>query len=140
MGIAGPQVSENAKKLDLSDKEVTASTEGAPARDAFDENLDTRWCATSDAVPQWLMVDLKDVYDLEAVYMFFEQKSDWNYKVETSVDGEVWSVYSDPDAQSLVDVTINQQTQARFVRVTVESTTGGAWASIWEMQVYGNAI
>ena len=140
MGIAGPQVSENAKKLDLSDKDVTASTEGAPARDAFDENLDTRWCATSNAVPQWLMVDLKDVYDLEAVYMFFEQKSDWNYKIETSEDGDQWSIYSDPDAQALVDVTINQQARARFVRVTVESTTGGAWASIWEMQVYGNAI
>ena len=116
---------------------MSASTTGSPASHAFDGDTDTRWCATSDAMPQWLMIDLKDVYDLEAVYIFFEQKSDWNYKIETSVDGNDWSVYSDPDAQALVDVTVSQQAQARYIRVTVESTTGGAWASIWEMEIYG---
>ena len=139
MGINGPQVSADAQKINPSEKEVSASTAGAPARDAFDGNEDTRWCATSDALSQWLMIDLKEVYDLEAVYLFFEQKSDWNYKVETSVDGNEWSIYSDPDAHPLVDVTINQQAQARYVRLTVESTTGGAWASVWEMEIYVNA-
>ena len=138
MGIAGPQVSESAQKIDLADKEMSASTNGSPAKDAFDGDTDTRWCATSDAMPQWLMIDLKDVYDLEAIYIFFEQKSDWNFKIETSVDGDAWSVYSDPDAQALVDVTINQQAQARYVRLTVESTTDGAWASVWEMEIYAN--
>ena len=137
MGITGAQVSENAQKIDLSDKVMSASTTGSPASHAFDGDTDTRWCATSDAMPQWLMIDLKDVYDLEAVYIFFEQKSDWNYKIETSVDGDAWSVYSDPDAQPLVDVTVNQQAQARYIRLTVEATTGGAWASIWEMEIYG---
>ena len=35
-------------------------------------------------------------------------------------------------------MTINKQAQARFVRLTVESTTGGAWASVWEMEIYVN--
>ena len=140
MGITGAQVGENVQKIDLTDKEMSASTTSSPAKDAFDGNTDTRWCATSDATPQWLMIDLKDVYDLEAVYIFFEQKSDWNYKIETSVDGDVWDVYSNPDAQALVDVTVNQQAQARYIRLTVESTTGGAWASVWEMEVYGNKV
>ena len=139
MGITGAQVSESAQKLDLSDKVASASTTASPANDAFDGNIDTRWCATSEAVPQWLMIDLQEVYNLEALYIFFEQKSDWNYKVEISVDGNEWSVYSDPEAQPLVDVTINQQAQARYVRLSVESTTGGAWASVWEMEVYVNA-
>lgn len=86
------------------------------------------------------MIDLKDVYDLESVYIFFEQKSDWNFKIETSVDADAWSVYSDPDAQPLVDVTINQQAQARYIRLTVESTTDGAWASVWEMEIYGSRL
>ena len=140
MGITGAQVGENVQKIDLTDKEMSASTTSSPAKDAFDGNTDTRWCATSDATPQWLMIDLKDVYDLEAVYIFFEQKSDWNYKIETSVDGDVWDVYSNPDAQALVDVTVNQQAQARYIRLTVESTTGGAWASVWEMEIYGNKV
>ena len=140
MGITGPQVSENAQKIDVTAMEMSASTNGSPAIHAFDGDTDTRWCATSADMPQWLMIDLKDVYDLEAVYIFFEQKSDWNFKIEVSVDGDVWNVYTDPDAQALVDVTINQQAQARYIRVTVESTTGGAWASIWEMEVYGNKL
>ena len=138
MGINGAQVGSDAQEIDLSDKIVSASTTGSPARDAFDKNTDTRWCATSDAMPQWLMIDLKEVYNLEAVYMFFEQKSDWNYKVEISVDGNEWRVYSDPDAQRIIDVTINRQAQARYVRLTVESTTDGAWASVWEMEIYAN--
>ena len=139
MGINGPQVSADAQLIDPSDKDVSASTgTGAPARDAFDGNEDTRWCATSDALPQWLMIDLKETYDLEAVYLFFEQKSDWNYKVEISLDGEAWEVYSDPESQSIIDVTIQKQAQARYVRLTVESTTGGAWASVWTMEVYGS--
>ena len=138
MGINGPQVGTDAVEIDLSDKVVSASTEGAPARDAFDKNTDTRWCATSAAVPQWLQVDLKDVYNLESVYVFFEQKSEWDIKVETSLDGNEWTVYSDPGAQKIIDVTINQKIQARYVRLTVESTTGGAWARVWEMEIYAN--
>lgn len=138
MGITGAQVSETAKKIDLSGKEFSACTTGSPAADAFDGNTDTRWCATDATVPQWLQIDLKDVYNLEAVYMFFEQKSDWDYKVEISVDGNDWSVYNDPASQPIIDVTINQQAQARYVRLTVESTTDGAWASVWEMEIYAN--
>lgn len=138
MGITGAQVSETAKKIDLSGKEFSACTTGSPAADAFDGNTDTRWCATDATVPQWLQIDLKDVYNLEAVYMFFEQKSDWDYKVEISVDGNDWSVYNDPASQPIIDVTINQQAQARYVRLTVESTTNGAWASVWEMEIYAN--
>ena len=138
MGIHGAQVGENAQKLDLSDKTPSASTTGAPARDAFDKNTDTRWCASSADMPQWLMIDLQETYNLEAVYVFFEQKSEWDIKVETSLDGNKWTVYSDPGAQKIIDVTINQKIQARYVRLTVESTTDGAWASVWEMEVYVN--
>ena len=138
MGINGPQVGADALALDLSDKDVSASTTGSPAIDAFDKNEETRWCATSADMPQWLQIDLKDVYNLESVYMFFEQKSDWNYKVETSLDGVEWTEYSNPGAQKIIDVTINKQAQARYIRLTVESTTGGAWASVWEMEVYVN--
>ena len=137
MGIHGPQVNEGVQKIDLSGMEATASSTGSPAWDAFDSNADTRWCATNETVPQWLMIDLKNVYDLDAIYMFFEQKSNWDYKVEVSVDGNEWNVYSDPAAQKIIDVTINQQAKARYVRLTVESTTGGAWASVWEMELYG---
>ena len=134
---AEPEVSEELQKINLSGMEATASSTGSPAWDAFDGNAGTRWCATDAAVPQWLMIDLKAVYDLDAVKIIFEQESDWNYKVEVSLDGNEWSVYSDPDAQKLSDVTINQQAKARYVRLTVESTTGGAWASVWEMELYG---
>ena len=138
MGIHGAQVDETAVELDLSDKTPSASTNSSPAKDAFDKNTDTRWCATSEATPQWLMIDLQETYNLEAVYVFFEQKSDWNYKIETSLDNIEWSEYAPADTQRIIDVTVNKQAQARYIRLTVESTTDGAWASVWEMEVYVN--
>ena len=89
-------------------------------------------------MPQWLMIDLQETYNLEAVYVFFEQKSDWNYKIETSLDNIEWSEYAPADTQRIIDVTVNKQAQARYIRLTVESTTDGAWASVWEMEVYVN--
>ena len=103
---------------------------------AFDGNEDTRYCASGSSMPQQLMIDLEEVYDLGAIYMYFEQKADWDYTIETSVDGVVWDLYAQPGAKSLVSVTETKDAQARYVRLTVNGSTGGAWASVWEMEIY----
>jgi len=109
---------------------------GSGAEMAFDGNEDTRYCASSSSLPQKLMIDLEDVYDIGAIYMFFEQKSDWDYTLETSLDGITWDIYAQPGSQRLVDVTETKDAEARYVRLTVNGTTDGAWASVWEMKVY----
>ena len=52
------------------------------------------------------------------------------------MDGDNWEVYAKPGSKKLVDVTELKDAQARYVRLTVNGTSGGAWASIWEMEIY----
>lgn len=111
---------------------------GNSAEMAFDSNTETRYCASSADMPQQLIIDLEEVYDIGAIYMFFEQKSDWDYTLETSLDGIVWQIYAQPGSQRVVDVTETKDAKARYVRLTVNGTTDGAWASLWEMEVYAH--
>jgi hypothetical protein len=86
------------------------------------------------------MVDLGETNDIRSIYLCFEQESDWDYILETSLDGVNWETYAQPGAQRLKDVTETKDAEARYVRLTVHDTTGGAWASLWEMEVYSYGI
>ena len=137
LGINGAQVPDSLEKIDLTGKNSWASSDSGSGTDsAFDGNTDTRWCASDATLPQWLTIDLGQVYDLGAIYIFFEQRSEWNYTLEVSMDGDNWEVYAQPGSKKLVDVTELKDAQARYVRLTVNGTSGGAWASIWEMEIY----
>ena len=52
--------------------------------------------------------------------------------------GENWDVYAQPGSKKLVDVTELKDARARYVRLTINGTSGGAWASIWEMEIYSH--
>lgn len=130
---------ENSEENFALNQPCTATTtvdNGASASAAFDGNYTTRYCASDASMPQQLMVDMGDTYDIGAIYLYFEQTSTWDYTLETSLDGVVWEVYANPGAQTLLDVTETKDVQARYVRLTVNSSTDGAWASLWEMEVY----
>lgn len=115
---------------------TSSSGHGNSAPAAFDGNYDTRYCASNETLPQQLMVDLGKSYDIGAIYLFFEQKSNWDYTLETSVDSIHWATYAQPGVQRLIDVTETKDAQARYVRLTVNGATTGDWASLWEMEVY----
>lgn len=122
-------------------KATSISPNSNSAEMAFDGNEGTRYCASSVDLPQQLIIDLEDEYNLGAIYMFFEQRSGWGYTLETSIDGEDWEVYANSDTKHLVSVTETKDVGARYVRLTVNETTtsvrnGKAWASLWEMEVY----
>ena len=149
LGADGAQEVDGLTKIALSDKTASASTiggTGAEADKAFDGDESTRYCASSVNLPQWLQIDLGEVHDISAIYMFFEQVSNWTYKLETSLtgnDGE-WTEFATANEKHLLTVTEKVETpvQARFVRLTITGTTesvrnGKAWASIWEMEIYG---
>ena len=114
----------------------TAYSHGASVAAAFDKNYSTRYCASNADMPQQIVVDLGNQYDIGAVYLLFEQLSDWDYRLETSVDGTSWDTFAEPGV-SHVSLALHQNnTTARYVRLTVKGTSGGAWASVYEMAVY----
>jgi len=108
---------------------------GASATAAFDNNPETRWCADNESMPQWLMADLGGTAAIREVYINFEQSSTWNFMMETSLDGISWTQYAAKN-ESGQAFWLSGNQSGRYVRITVQSTTGGAWASIWDLDVY----
>ena len=122
-------------------KATSVSPNSNSVEKAFDGNQESRFCASSNDKPQQLMIDLEDIYDIGAVYMFFEQKSIWNYTLETSLDGETWDEYVTPGDKSLLCVTETKNAVSRYVRLTVNNATPTGrykevWASLYEMEIY----
>lgn len=103
---------------------------------AFDGDYFTRYCASNDAMPQQLMVDLGNRYNIGALHIAFEQLSDWDYTVETSVDGVVWETFVKPEVETIMYALHKENASARYVRLNVNDTSGTAWASVYEMTVY----
>ena len=97
---------------------ASSNTEGHAPELAVEENVQTWWEAASNSADEWLMVDLKQAYDVHAVQINFadgdidipipgemrpgdqarfidgaDLKTQW--KLEGSTDGETWCVLAD---------------------------------------------
>ena len=128
-------------------------SKGKPATASSTENLDhapgaavdgdptTRWCADGPSSPQWWQVDLGKPEDLAGIHIVWEQDGiEYQYKVEGSEDGKSWTMISDQtkSAEREQDRTHKFLARSvRYVRVTATGLKEGAWASIFEVQVYG---
>ena len=117
---------------------------------ALDGDSDTRWCAADGSFPQWWQVDLGASHDLIGCRILWEKENVvYHYKVEGSSDGQAWRMLSDQS-----ETTDKQQAQenpfvaccgkepidakqVRFVRITVLGTDSGAWASFFDVAIYG---
>jgi len=108
---------------------------GFGALAALDSNPDTRWCAEDMSMPQAFMVDLGSPEAIRNVYVNFEQSSDWDFVLETSLDGVTWTQYA-AIYESDKEFFLEGNQLGRYVRITVNDSTGGAWASIWDFDVY----
>ena len=133
-------------------KQVLASSvqdESRRAAAAVDGDLATRWCASDDSLPQWFQVDLGKPQDLSGCRITWEMDGvAYRHKVEGSTDGKEWVTIADR-----TDSPANTQVEpiefsgccadmeaakgVRYVRLTVTGANPGAWASVYEFEVFG---
>lgn len=103
---------------------LTASSEetsrGNMAFCAMDGNPKTRWCAADASTGQWLMVDLGKPHQIGKYEIEWESEGEYAATVVGSLDGNTWNPL--PCA-------------ARIVRVAVDRTPSGSWASIRELRL-----
>ncbi len=125
-------------------KPATASSTQSPDHGpgaAVDGNPATRWCADGDSAPQWWQVDLGKPQDLTGIRIVWEQDGvNYRYKVEGSEDGKSWTMLSDQTNSDGRDQDRTHEFLARgvrHVRITATKLQAGAWASIFEVQVFG---
>lgn len=124
-------------------KNMTASSSavGHGPELAADGKEDSRWAADGPSLPQWLMVDLEDLYYVNDITTVFENKGVYQYILEYSMDQREWNTYADCSTNTLSKQAYQDEggAKARYVRIRVSSGAGG-WASILEFQVHGAKI
>jgi chitodextrinase len=97
--------------------------------------------------PQWWMVDLEAVYEVNRVVIvnYYDGVRYYRYTIEASLDGTSWSTIvnnstnTTPAASSGVSFTINN-VQARYLRVNMTYNSANVGVHIVEFEAYGSLV
>lgn len=147
--IIAPNLAYNAKVSASSSYHLASNaTPYSPAgynyiyspENAMDDNNGTLWKADNSTASQWLMVDLGKVQNLKRVMTQFEYPTFYyQYKLETSIDGQHWTLYSDRTTNRrcgspMID---DKDATARYVKLTiVGSEKSGMIPAVWNLKIY----
>jgi hypothetical protein len=121
-------------------KEVRASTteQGTNvASHAVDGDPNTRW-SSEYSDPQWIYVDLSEVYSIQRVVLNWEFAYGKSYQIQVSNDAERWSdIYTTTTGDGEIDNIDDLSGSGRYVRIfgTERATQWGY--SLWEIEIYG---
>jgi hypothetical protein len=146
---AGWMLLSRGKKAEASSQE-----EKFPVTNAFDENIQTWWCAKTGDAGEWLKVDLGKVCRVEAVQVNFADEGAqirgklagdaYQYYIEASPDGAKWT--------KIIDRSNNQQdaphdytqleepVEVRYVRFVNVHCPAHARLSISDFRIFGNGL
>jgi hypothetical protein len=124
---------------------VSASTveNGHPAELAFDGTTNTRWCASSDALNEWLCIDFntpKTVGGMEIEWEF--PNKEYGYTIEGSTDGKMWKELA-KTRNTVAEKRTKLAGTYNSLRIKVTTLPDNKWASISEVRIFdnlGNAI
>ena len=128
-------------------KPVTVSgyeNEATRPVNAVDGDLTSRWSSRHQD-NEWIAVDLGNCYQLTTVKLYWEAAYATDFAIEISSDGENYHVAkSVTDAEGgvqTIDIrTNNQPVEAQFVRIYCFKRNTGYGSSLWELEVYGEAL
>lgn len=113
---------------------------------AVDDNNGTLWRAAScrkrgsEDEHEWLQIDLGKPTKFNQVWTQFEYATFfYQYYIETSVDGENWTMFADrrDNTQQGSPMIDKGQVKARYLRITITDTQkAGHFPAIWNIKVY----
>ena len=119
---------------------------------AVDDNNATLWkaakCNWDSQKPgqqhgEWLQIDLGKVQQFYEVWTQFEYATFfYQYKIETSTDGQSWTMYADRTDNTMQGSPMIDQgkTKARYLRITITDTQkNGHMPAIWNVKVWQKA-
>ena len=111
---------------------------GFSAFSMIDGNNSTRYCPDGESKPQTVTFDLGGDTSFEGIEILFEKPTRWTYNVQLSSDGINWSEYVSETFDMSSDGqlrTIEKSGKARYLRISITATTGGVWASVWDIRL-----
>ncbi|CAN7691553.1 discoidin domain-containing protein [Paenibacillus sp. LjRoot56] len=108
---------------------------------AVDGQLLTSWAPSSPSLPQWLVVDLGQLRNVQRFETTYANIQDiYGYKIDFSIDGIIWYTFTDRTGNMqagdprYVD---EGNVTARYFRLTTTRVASGGYASLAEFQIYG---
>jgi hypothetical protein len=152
--VSDPSKENSAGLLPLSVNQPVRASASLPGRDpvyAIDDSIRTWWEAPAGR-EQWLQVDLQAEYQLSAARTLFGDRgldyeagvvpAPYGYRIESSIDPEVWTVVFDAsanEAEQHIRYDVFPEQLARHVRLVVVAVPPGMTVSVWEFTVFGRA-
>lgn len=118
---------------------------GYEVEKAFDGNDNSYWHSDLNGMPQWIIVDMASVKNIDGFTYKARQEIEQpaipkNMQFETSMDGETWTQVLDlelPNFRGLQVFPLESRVTAQYFRVTVTTNWAGAtYTYIAELDIY----
>ena len=119
-----------------------ASSEWQSAAYAIDGDANTRWETVSED-PQWICLDFDQTYRFDKVVISWEVAAGKVYDIQVSDDEENWTtVYTVTDGGEgeTEEMVLPDNVTGQYLRMYGTERATGYGYSIWEMDVYGEAV
>lgn len=133
-------VDPNAPQLLSRNKTCSSSSDESDlltAQNAVDGDYATRW-SSQFYDPQWISVDLGDIYQIEAVRLKWEQACAKEYEIRVSNDGQNWqTVYHTGNGQGKTEEITGLNSRARYVMMYGIERYRQWGYSLWEFEIFG---
>ncbi|RTE01410.1 S-layer homology domain-containing protein [Paenibacillus whitsoniae] len=108
---------------------------------AVDGQLTTSWAPSTTSLPQWLIVDIGQLRNVQRFETTYANPNDaYGYKIDFSIDGLTWYTFADRTGnlqQAEPRYVDEGNVTARYFRLTTTSAESGLYANVAEFQVYG---
>lgn len=127
----------------LTAKASSIENDGMSADKAIDRVLENSRWASAYKDPQYIIVDLGNIYKLKDILIYWESASAKEYKVEVSADG-----YNFTEAKAVTstigsrvdDITFSSEIEVRAVKINCLSRNTAWGNSIHEIGLYGSDL
>lgn len=134
--------------------EASSALANFPVTNAFDENIQTWWCAETANAGEWLKVDLGKTCRIESMQINFADEGSqfhgklhndaYQYYIEASRDGSRWEKIldrSDNHRDAPHDYEqLDKSVKARYVRLVNVHCAAGAKFSISDFRIFGDGL
>jgi len=103
----------------------------------------TNWDKTKGCNEEWLQLDLGKVQRFNEIWTQFEYATFfYQYKIETSLDGNSWELYADKTDNTMQGSPMIDKgsAKARYIRLTITDTQkNGHMPAVWNIKVFKKA-